>query len=836
MRLTLRTLLAYMDDVLDPSDQEELGRKIESSPFATELIHRSRDAVRRLRLSAPDPLADAGGDLHGGESNLDSNTSSEYLDSTLGPEAVADFERSCLEAGNNADMLLAEAASCHHILTMVLGEPAEVDADLRQRLYALAQSPAAAQQLRIEPSHATPPLASATPPIAATIALPTTPRPPRGDADEASVPDYMLAAMRQRRRGRRAIAAMVGAFVLGGGAMWYFWPQKPVEIPREVAQLGDVDDLNQEVAVGDLGSSPAASATGDTVEATADPGATAGSEAPPFTAPPTTNEPATTGETTLDATPLELPAESPPTEGPALPPPTTPATETPLLPPVVDAPAPDASEMVLGPADDAGAQPGDEMGSDAVVGTPPDTVAEATPAVEPTELAMTPSPPDGLSPPAPTAETTPAPGEAAAINAAAGPVMENDATAVTAVDPLAATPDEAPTEDPAAAVKPIGAYLGNNDVLLRLDPNQNVWLRLPPRTQLAAGEKLLSLPTFRTHVVLADANIYLSGGAEIELLPPGAGSGDAAAEFGLNIPYGQVVLNSGLNGNRISLTLADQERLVQLGPSSSLAVEVSRVFVPGAATTREPAPVEATWYLTSGSVEWNGEQVEAPATWRTADGADTTPAAIEELPHWVDREPVTDSERRARDTVAEALIPGEPVNIRLLELSDPADRGRRTEDRTLAARSGAYVGLYDALVDSLSDTNQRAAWRSQVDALRQAIARDPSAVEGIREAFALERGQDAAEDMMEMLLGFDAEAIGTNREEVKNGALVRIIRWMDDDDLAYRVLASYNFDEITGTRVFGSYRPEQNEAQRKRALNHHWQRLERGELLPKGMK
>jgi hypothetical protein len=89
---------------------------------------------------------------------------------------------------------------------------------------------------------------------------------------------------------------------------------------------------------------------------------------------------------------------------------------------------------------------------------------------------------------------------------------------------------------------------------------------------------------------------------------------------------------------------------------------------------------------------------------------------------------------------------------------------------------------------------------------------------------------------MEMLLGFDAQAVGTNRDEVKNGALVRLIRWMDDDDLAYRVLASYNFDEITGTRVFGSYRPEQNDAQRKRSLNHHWQRLERGELLPKTIK
>ncbi|BBO36449.1 hypothetical protein [Lacipirellula parvula] len=847
MRLTLRTLLAYMDDVLDPADQEDLGRKIEQSPFATELIHRSRDAVRRLRLSAPEILSAETGDLHGDAGALDANTTSEYLDSTLPPDAVAEFERSCLEAGNNADMLLAEAASCHHILTMVLGEPAEVDADLRQRLYALAQSPAAAQQVRIEPAHATPTNASVTPPLAeapvAPVPLPVptaTPRKPQVDPDEAGVPDYMLAAVRQRRRTRRALAATLGAFVLGGIAALAFYIRhennKPVETPGDVAAIGKIDDVVAAVDVGNLETPAAASSS----TATADAGATApaasdtaDSEAPAFTPsaptlPPVVETPAAApgAAGTLETPPLELPAPGAEMAGAiaaeteaaaAAAPAATPAASTPPAA-VAATEVPDASEMTLGPAADQPAAPAaDATAAAETPATPADAAAIAA-----TEAPAVPAPPAGAAE-TPAAET---PGPVMVADASASSIPAADAA--TGADPFPAGEGEKETETP--EVKPIGAYLGNNDVLLKLDPKENVWNRVAPRTPLLPGETLLALPTFRTHVVLADANVYLSGGAEVELLPPGAGSGASAAEFGLRIPYGQVVLNSGLNGNRIEISMLDVDRLAQLGPSSSLAIEVRRVFIPGPLANRAPAPAEASWYLTSGSIEWNGEKIEAPATWTTVAGQDTAPVAIDNLPEWVDREAIADSERRARDEVAKALVAGEPVNVHLLELSDPADRGRRTEVRALAARCGAYVGLYDALVNALNDTNQRASWRSQVDSLRQAIARDPSAAVGIGDAFALERGQEAAGDLMEMLSGFDADAVGKTREEVKNGVLNRIVRWMDDDDLTYRVLASYNWDEITGKRLFGNYRPEQTASQRKRALRHHIERLEKGEL------
>lgn len=126
MRLTLRTLLAYLDDILDPHDAQLLQKKIENSEFATSLVHQIRGSVRRLRLDAP--ALDAQG------IGADLNSVAEYLDNVLPPDDVPTLEKACLDSEVN----LGEVASCHQILTLVLGEPADVTDDLRAKIYGLA--------------------------------------------------------------------------------------------------------------------------------------------------------------------------------------------------------------------------------------------------------------------------------------------------------------------------------------------------------------------------------------------------------------------------------------------------------------------------------------------------------------------------------------------------------------------------------------------------------------------------------------------------------------------------------------------------------------------------
>ena len=66
MRLTLRTLLAYLDDMLPAAEAQDLGARIQENEFATNLVHRIREAMRREKLGAPR--------LQGKAAGLDPNT------------------------------------------------------------------------------------------------------------------------------------------------------------------------------------------------------------------------------------------------------------------------------------------------------------------------------------------------------------------------------------------------------------------------------------------------------------------------------------------------------------------------------------------------------------------------------------------------------------------------------------------------------------------------------------------------------------------------------------------------------------------------------------------
>jgi hypothetical protein len=125
MRLTLRTLLAWLDDTLQPSQVREIGAQVAGSPFAQELGDRIHRVTRQRRLSVPSSS---------GPDAVDPNVVASYLDNELDPEAVGEYEKKSL----TSDVTLAEVASVHQILSL-LGQKVKVPAAAKSRMYQLVK-------------------------------------------------------------------------------------------------------------------------------------------------------------------------------------------------------------------------------------------------------------------------------------------------------------------------------------------------------------------------------------------------------------------------------------------------------------------------------------------------------------------------------------------------------------------------------------------------------------------------------------------------------------------------------------------------------------------------
>lgn len=125
MRLTVRTLLAWLDRVLPPEEQDQLAAKVEASVPARQLVDRIRQVVERPTIPSPR--------VEGRGLGADANSVAEYLDNCLESERLEAFERICIES----DMHLAEVAACHEMLAALARDPGvatPLDATGRRRL------------------------------------------------------------------------------------------------------------------------------------------------------------------------------------------------------------------------------------------------------------------------------------------------------------------------------------------------------------------------------------------------------------------------------------------------------------------------------------------------------------------------------------------------------------------------------------------------------------------------------------------------------------------------------------------------------------------------------
>lgn len=685
MRLTLRTLLSYLDNVLDEPARGELREQIESNEHATEWVHRTRDVMRRLRLGAPE--------IEGTGSIDDPNTVAEYLDRTLPEESVADFERVCLES----DEMLAEVASCHHVLAMFLERPADVDPDTRKRLVRLQDDLANAMRARIEQAHSPPggevPTPEASSVVVASAGVqpveqPAAAPPRREKAPKA--PDYLRESSgSELMRWAPAIAALA---LLAITAALAFRPGGWLR--------------------------PAAVAVAD----------------PEATDPAASSEPAaTTPEPSVDQPSVEEPSvdgasgDEPAGEEPA--------NNQPAVDPAPVDPAPASDEPASG-ATDGPAEAAD----------PPPAAVEPTQGGEPS--------PSEIEPP----------------------------------------PGSEPTDAPSEVAGPAGppTYVGPESAVLVSRSEAGSWLRVRPESALGAEARLASLPTYRPSLRWGGSvTMELVGLSEVVLRPPSEASPNGEIE----VSHARLVFRHDEAAEEpvaVALRIDDAPYTAILSPGAVLALQVDRPFEPGVPLTERSPSLVAVAESFSGSVEWSGggmtAQFAQPRRWPVAGNDVFGPFG------WVTQLELSSPDQLAGPELSESLMPDAPIGP---QLRDVLSKEVFREVRALAARSALELGDPEPIAASFGDRDQSAAWRGNLEELRQVACRSSADAQRIEAAFAeAYESRETAGELMRLLSGFDRGRVGTSPERVSEGVVAEVILpGLESKELAVRVLAGLALEE-----------------------------------------
>jgi hypothetical protein len=811
MRLTLRTLLAYLDDILEPSQTKEIGSKLTESKFASDLVERIRDVMRRRRLSAPE--------VEVADGSLDANVMAAYLDNTLAPEKVTDVEKMCLES----DMHLAEAAACHQILTMVLGEPVEIAPDSRRRMYGLVSQGSGDNHAAIaagKPSAASPDRDE----------LDDVPTPfqaqERTEKIDSLVPEYL----RNRPFWKRALVVAVPLALIGVWAGLYItdpannlrdrWfgssdssaktasidqnrpaPDHPAKVAKEGAThpnrepLANVADA---AAAGGVAKLPAASATGSTSP--------------------------TTGLDTKQA------AAEPP----------SPSSTAPSLPDIVP------SAALTAPAAASPGSPSPIPGVTASGNTLPDmTTKPSLPAATTPQVASTSAAKTGGAVPAP-----PTPG-----------IPGTESKPAAASNPLPAKPDKVTPEAP-LDVK----LVSKTGVLLGYDDNRDDWfvlerpsLKLPAPTEEApkaqkddaanqliaptppvplAGERkadLLAAPEpFDSQLNIGDGlcRVWLIGGTSARLLAPAG-----ASRFGIDVREGRIVLRSGVPQNPgaaytpLIITLVvrgEQWQLEFLRPETQCGIEITPMFPKKPGQEAKDVSYRGGLYVVEGDLRFT----EAIGRQRTLVAGRWISLAPEDLavatdlsgsafrgkgtvPAWLTPENhrVPPSLTKTARDFGEGFLPDQPVS---LSIGTVAKNDRNPKIAELAAKTLALTRQYSTLVEVLAQVPHDEAVEAAAKGLRAWLPLAANNVTLLQKELSMVFVPAVEDIVLRLLWGYNDDD-GRNLDTSK-----QLVEWLDNDKLAVRVLAIDQISLLTGGQTL-RYRAGMRSAERK-AIKRQWER------------
>jgi len=772
MRLTLRTLLAHLDRTLDAEDDAAISAKLRTSEFASQLVARVKASMASGDLEALSWESTGRID--------DPNRVAEYLDSVLSPAQIAEVERVCLES----DSHLAEVAACHQVLTIVLGQAAEVPAALRQRIYRL--DPDRSFRDAVEDGifggvEASPPLPAGDQ-LATDTGSPVLPPPvaPVG-VDDSGVWDaparlkrYAATAAGEAAEARFGKSRRLSKADLSDyrveRSRWASW----------LVGLGALAALFIGVIwYGGLSGTPVVDdrlAAGDQV------GTRTPSDRP------------TTGEI----------------------------------------PGPD----ILGPMGSVtelnGRDPDVVIGID---GTEDAVAPNESPSPGAlTEAADMPAVEADISP-APADQTLPIVGSPAfELESGEMSAGEGRLPAVAAVDPTVDLPpasvDLAEAAEavragdvpgPVEAVDPV-LVTGDGTLLLIRDAGVEDWMLARQGDVIDPNGELICPPLYRDRLSLhGRSDLTLVGPARLEMSAP------TGRVVEIRLVYGRFLISGSELPEQLTIRFGETSSVLTLPtPESGVAVEVTSLRPPGA-DPEDPAVTRSVIHVLAvgGEPRWRSGTrpevtLEAGQLLRLSAGYQVSLDEVSSVPAWID-EPIEAPDSLAalaRTGLLELVRGNESIELSLREAMDY----RRAEVGALAARTLLLLGRHDVYFGAegvFNQPRQRNSWPEHFDAMVRTINRGPETAAEVSAAIGRMDGAQAA--LIYRLLWLYSDA------QLEAGADEMLVRALDDPNLTVRVLAAENLRRITGSLM--NYRPEVDAAVRRATDIRRWEiRLRRGEI------
>ncbi|MBQ6616516.1 MAG: hypothetical protein IJH67_09120 [Thermoguttaceae bacterium] len=800
MKLTLRTLLAYIDNLLPQQDAEEFEALLSKNEAANNLCNRIRSVMTRPELGAPDVL-DKG--LH-----LDPNVTAEYLDNVLSSEESPEYERLCI----SSDRQLGEVSACHQILTVVQIEPAEVDPTWRDKIYTAPErvsneesvdlgggfdepAPSSsgfmaslsgilsgasgilgggqslklnldrkAQPAPVEKSEPIPePPEPVTPPAFQNTAPPEPEPQMESSADDqpnvanpqAALEQYaqMIAPEIETQEAPRqnsltwilslaAMAALVILFVV-----LFLSPRN-----KGASEMANNDNsaVTEKTSPSDSAAVPEGKPADDSSKETAPAKTTQPAEGS-ADANPTAPEGAPAGVSADDELPPVEPIDPQPQ-------PETPTDVSEDNPGLETDPAPetaaddDASIDSLPGLEDTAAENGADI--------TPITEDDGSAAAEPDNNV----PEEGAQP----ADSAPAEEETAEDNSLE--LFENDAP---------------------QKMAQLGQFVKRKGVepqilAFKAHGENTMWRRMSENSSIRSGDALLAFPDYRPDVNLgADVRLRLVGPARVSISPK-----STPDDIHLTLEYGRLILvTSKAFSKKITIKCAALPATLEINQPSVKAAFEAGVLKPESDPALTPANFYGTISLLLGSANlaYKGSlsSIEASTIIDCQSGAvndQGTPA------DWIQNEtlPATDLEKR--------LTADKPVGVTLSEIIDSKTISKELRQTVLISLS--MVGQYATLVEDFNKEDRFAVWMDEFIVLQDSIFKSQANAQNALEELK-KRYDDNGERIYEILWKYHSDLSDKDMSE--------LIRDLRDETLCVRV-AAFCLLKSRGVNL-GAYKP-----------------------------